>query len=154
MVVRFETLRHLPRREKRLVLKAIWLVWQVRLHAWFNPLGVLETYHHLPVQRGSSQHAPVYQLIWAIQTATRFVSHPTSLTEALAAKALLAQYGYDSRLHVGVTKKGQVFCAHVWLSQGGDVILGDADDLPQYRPFSTVKGQQAKIVWSSAKWEK
>jgi uncharacterized membrane protein YobD (UPF0266 family) len=103
------------------------------------------------VQWGGSQHAPVYQLIWAIQTATRFVSKPTSLTEALAAKALLAQYGYDSRLHVGVLKEGGIFHAHAWLTQAGDIILGDIENLSEYRPFSSIKGQKTNIVWRSAK---
>jgi hypothetical protein len=151
MVVRYASLRNLPPRDKRLIYKAAWLLWRVRLTSWLSLAHALETYHRLPVQWGGSQHAPVYQLIWAIQTATRFVSKPTSLIEALAAKALLAQYGYDSRLHVGVLKEGHTFHAHAWLTQAGDIILGETQNLSEYRPFSTIKGQQAKIVWGSAK---
>jgi Transglutaminase-like superfamily len=151
MVVRYESLRNLPRREKKLVRKAAWLLWRVRLSSWFSLTRALETYHRLPVQRSSSQHAPVYQLIWAIQTATRFVSKPTSLTEALAAKVLLAQYGYDSRLHVGVLKDRNTFHAHAWLTQGGGIILGETENLSEYRPFSAIKGQKAKVEWRSAK---
>lgn len=151
MVVRYESLRNLPRRDKRLVRKAAWVLWRVRLSAWVSLARALETYHRLPVQRSSSQHAPVYQLIWAVQTATRFISKPTSLVEALAAKALLAQYGYDSRLHVGVLKDGSIFHAHAWLTQAGEIILGDTENLSEYRPFSSIKGQKAQIIWRSAK---
>jgi hypothetical protein len=151
MVVRYESLRNLPSRDKKLIRKAAWLLWRVRLTSWLSLARALETYHRLPVQWGGNQHAPVYQLVWAIQTATRFVSKATSLTEALAAKALLAQYGYDCRLHVGVLKDGHTFHAHAWLTQAGEIILGETENLADYRPFSTIKGQQAKIVWRSAK---
>jgi hypothetical protein len=151
MVVRYASLRNLPGRDKKLIRKAAWLLWRVRLVSWLSLARALETYHRLPVQWGGNQHAPVYQLVWAIQTATRFVSNPTSLIEALAAKALLAQYGYDCRLHVGVLKDGYTFHAHAWLTQAGEIILGETENLADYRPFSTIKGQQAKIVWRSAK---
>jgi hypothetical protein len=151
MVVRFGTLRKLPAREKRLVLKAIWLLWQVRLSTWVNSVWALETYHRHKVQRESIHHAPVYQLIWAVQTAARFVAGTTSLVEALAAKTLLAHYGYDSRLHVGVVRKGRELEAHAWLTQAGEVVIGEVDELVTYRPFSSVKGQRNKLVWRSAK---
>jgi Transglutaminase-like superfamily len=147
MVVRFATIRQLPRRDKRLVLKTLLLLWRVQLSVWFNPVWTLETYHHLPIQRSHPRRAPVYQLLWAVQTAARFVPNVTSLTEALAAKALLAGYGYDSRLHVGVTKTGRVLEGHAWLSQGGDTLLGETKDLQEYRPISSVKGQRCKLLW-------
>jgi hypothetical protein len=151
MVVRFGTLRTLPSRDKRLVLKAVLLLWQVRVITSLSPVWALETYHRLRVQRESSHRAPVYQLIWAIQTAARFVSGTTSLVEALAAKALLASYGYDSKLHVGIVRKGERLIAYAWLTQNGEVILGEVDERVTYRSLSSVKGQRSKLVWHAAK---
>ncbi len=150
MVIRFETLRNLPRREKRLVLKTMWLLWRVQLSSWFSPARALESYHRSPVQRSGTQRAPVYQLLWAVQTASRFVPKTTSLTAALAAKVLLAQYGYDSKLHVGVIRVGTILEAHAWLTQGGDIILGSIPALSSYRPLSTIKGQEGQLVWRKA----
>ncbi len=151
MVAQIETLRHLPRRDRRLVLKTLALVWRVQLGLWFSPALALEAYHRVSVNRSNVQRAPVYQLLWAIQTASRLVPKVTSLTEALAAKSLLARYGYDSKLHVGVVKAGETVQAHAWLTQSGDILLGDLDDLTLYRPLSTIKGQKGKLVWRSAR---
>jgi Transglutaminase-like superfamily len=149
MVVRFEVLRNLPSRDKRLVLSAIWLLWNVRFSSWLSPMRALETYHRLPVERSSSHRAPVYQLLWAIEAAVRFVPKTTSLTQALAAKTLLARYGYDSKLHVGVAKEEETLQAHAWLSQGGAILLGEVEDLSKFRPLSSVKGQKTQLVWRS-----
>ncbi len=151
MVVQFDTLRHLPRRDRQLVLRTLALLWRVQLSLWFSPALALEAYHRMPINRAGNQRAPVYQLLWAIQTASRLLPKATSLTEALAAKALLARYGYDSRLHVGVVKVGEGLQAHAWLTQGGDILLGDLEDLTLYRPLSTIKGQKGKLVWRSAR---
>jgi Transglutaminase-like superfamily len=151
MVMQIETLRHLPNRDRRLVLNTMWLLWRVQLSLWFSPALALETYHRIMVNRSSSQHAPVYQILWAIQTASRFIPKVTSLTEALAAKALLARYGYDSKLHVGVLKAGTALEAHAWLTQSGDVLLGELEDLTSYRPLSTIKGRKSKLVWRSVR---
>jgi Transglutaminase-like superfamily len=151
MVMQIETLRHLPNRDRRLVLKTMGLLWRVQLSLWFSPALALETYHRIIVNRSSSQHAPVYQILWAIQTASRLIPRATTLTEALAAKSMLARYGYDSKLHVGVVKAGENLQAHAWLTQGGDVLLGELEDLTVYRPLSTIKGQKNKLVWRSAR---
>jgi hypothetical protein len=151
MVANLDTLRHLPRRDRRLVLGTLGLLWRVQLSLWLSPALALEAYHRIKMNRASSQRAPVYQLLWAIQTASRLVPNATSLTEALAAKVLLARYGYDSRLHVGVVKQADQLQAHAWLSQGGDILLGDVENLSLYRPLSTVKGQKSKLVWRSAR---
>ncbi|MGL4611072.1 MAG: lasso peptide biosynthesis B2 protein [Trueperaceae bacterium] len=147
MVIRHGVLRTLPRREKRLVFKAVWLVLSIRFSAWLNPAQAVETYHRVFVQRSSTHYAPIYQLIWAIQTATRLLPKTSSLVEALATKVLLARYGYDSKLHVGVAKKAERYEGHAWLTQGQDVIVGELSELTIYRPVSSVKGRKAKLDW-------
>jgi hypothetical protein len=151
MVTQIETLRHLPNRDRRMVLKTLVLMWRVQLSLWFSPVLALEAYHRVVVNRASVHHAPIYQLLWAIQTASRFLPKPTTLTEALTAKVLLARYGYDSKLHVGVVKASANLQGHAWLTQGGDVVLGELEELNLYRPLSTVKGQKSKLLWKSAK---
>jgi hypothetical protein len=149
--MQLEALRHMPRRDRRLVLGTLWLVWRVQLSMWLNPALTLKVYHNVVVNRNSFRRAPVYQLLWAIQTASRFLPKVTSLTEALAARTLLARYGYDSKLHVGVIKVGETVEAHAWLTQGGEVVLGGLEGLDFYRPLSTVKGHNHKLVWRLAR---
>jgi hypothetical protein len=151
MTTNIETLRHLPQRDRRMVLRTLALLWRVQFSLWFSPAFALESYHRVIVNRASVHHAPIYQLLWAVQTASRFLPKATTLTEALAGKVLLARYGYDSKLHVGVLKAGEALEGHAWLTQGGDVVLGELEDLTLYRPLSTVKGQRGKLVWKSAK---
>lgn len=151
MTTHIETLRHLPQRDRRMVLRTLALLWRVQIGLWFSPALALEAYHRVVVNRASARRAPVYQLLWSIQTASRFLPKATTLTEALAGKVLLARYGYDSKLHVGVIKVGETLQGHAWLTQGGDVVLGELEDLNLFRPLSTVKGQRSKLVWKAAR---
>lgn len=144
------TLRHLPNRERRLILKTIALMWRIQFGLWLNPALTVEGFNRTLVNRSSLRRAPIYQLLWAIQTAVHFVPRTTSLTEALTARVLFAIYGYDTKLHVGVLKESELFQAHAWLTHDTDILLGEHDRLNVYRPLSTARGQ-GKVVWRSAR---
>ena len=147
VVMDLSKLRGLSRREKRLIF-SVWVkLWSLRLELWLNPARTLNQVQRRSVNRYNEVHAPVYQILWAIQFTSRYVIRPTCLTQSLAAKTLLARYGYDSKLHLGVAKEDEKLEAHAWLTHEGQVILGDVEDLSRYRPLSTAKGQKDTLVW-------
>ncbi len=65
------------------------------------------------------------RVAWAISNAARFVPRATCVTQALAARRLLARRGWASEVCYGVGRlRGRVI-AHAWLESGGRVIVGD-----------------------------
>ena len=62
---------------------------------------------------------------WAIQVVSRRVPRASCLTQALAAQMILARYGYNSQLRVGVTRESpDGFRAHAWVESDGKIIVG------------------------------
>jgi Transglutaminase-like superfamily len=149
-VMELSKLRGLSRREKKLIFSAWVLLWSLRVGLWFNPAMTLHRVQRRSVNRYNLVHAPVYQILWAIQFTSQYVARPTCLTQGLAAKSLLAKFGYESKLHMGVAQDDQKLEAHAWLTQHGQVILGDVEDLSRYRPLSTAKGHENTLVWRSS----
>jgi hypothetical protein len=76
---------------------------------------------------------PSAQIAWAVGAAARFVPRATCLVRAIAAQRLLARYGYDSQVHIGVTKASGDFQAHAWVERDGVVCVG-ASEVP-YTPL-------------------
>ena len=148
-VMELSKLRGLSRREKKLMFSAWMLLWSLRLSLWLNPAATLNRVQRQSVNRYNVVHAPVYQILWVVQFTSHYVLRPTCLTQGLAAKALLAKFGYDSKLHMGVAHDDEKLEAHAWLTHQGQVILGDVEDLARYRPLSTAKGQENTLVWRS-----
>jgi hypothetical protein len=149
VVMGLSKLRGLSKREKRMVFNVWMLLWGLRLALWFNPTQIVNRVQRRSPMRHSVRHAPVYQILWAIQFCSYYVLRSTCLTQGLAAKTLLARYGYDSKLHLGVAKNDEWLEAHAWLTHQGQVILGDVEDLSRYRPLSSAKGQKQTLVWRS-----
>lgn len=142
-------LRGLSRREKKLVFNTLMLMWGVRLALWLNPNQTIRSVQRRAANKYHAVHFPVYQLLWAIQFASSYVVRPTSLAQGLTAKTLLAKYGYESKLHLGVVEAREKLEAHAWLTQQDQVILGDAEDLASFRPLSSARGQKQTLVWRS-----
>jgi hypothetical protein len=72
--------------------------------------------------------------IVAVRRASRFVPGATCLTQAIAARTLLARRGHSSTLHLGVAKEDGELKAHAWLEAGGRVVIGEFEDL-HYTPL-------------------
>jgi len=71
----------------------------------------------------------ISKLIWAVMVGTRTVPNSTCLIRALALSRLLAQNGYESRLHIGVKRTDGTFEAHAWVEHDGRAVIdrGEAD---------------------------
>jgi hypothetical protein len=64
-------------------------------------------------------------LVWAVETASRFVPRATCLTQALAAQIVLQRHGYSATFCLGVPAiPVRPFRAHAWLELDGRIILG------------------------------
>ena len=66
----------------------------------------------------------VIEIVRAVRYASRYVPYATCLTQALAARKLLEQYGQNAELKIGVTKSNGDFEAHAWLEIHGRIVLG------------------------------
>jgi hypothetical protein len=65
----------------------------------------------------------------------------TCLTNALAAQALLARYGYPATLRIGASRQDGGFSAHAWVERNGQVVIGGpASVVAQYSPFPHLDG--------------
>ncbi|MGP6089483.1 lasso peptide biosynthesis B2 protein [Antarctobacter jejuensis] len=73
-----------------------------------------------------AQRQAIDRTTWAIAVAARFVPWRSDcLVQALAARAMLAAHGVDSRLVIGVPRQmGDRFEAHAWLLSHGVTVTG------------------------------
>jgi hypothetical protein len=70
----------------------------------------------------------VRRVTWAVTHAARLVPAATCLTQAIAARRLLAQHGVRSDLRIGVARAGDGrMQAHAWLECDGTTILGHSE---------------------------
>lgn len=135
--------RALPPGRRRLVVRAAWLVPVVRLGLWLVPYGRVRDLLALDpkTRRAHSglRRAPrsrdgfVQDTVWAVVAVSRRVPGASCLTQALAARRLLAEAGLDSDLRIGVARGGDgAFEAHAWLERDGRVLLGDVDGMTRF----------------------
>jgi hypothetical protein len=117
-----------PQAEQRLLARALTLVAAVRLSLWFLParstLRAVGWYADR-VHSGKTAGPDVIRIGWAIRKAASHVPGATCLTQALAARLLLARHHHASQLYVGVARKaGGGMDAHAWVEAEGRVIVG------------------------------
>jgi hypothetical protein len=66
------------------------------------------------------------RIVWAVQVASRRIPGASCLTQALAARVLLAKCGIASQLRIGIARGEQGdFQAHAWLETAdGRAVIG------------------------------
>jgi len=74
----------------------------------------------------STSAPPARRVAWAIDSAARRVRGSTCLARALAGQVLLAHYGYNARLRIGVRKSNGAHAlqAHAWVTCDGETLIG------------------------------
>ena len=115
---------HLPLAQKRLLIRALFLVWMIRLGLLvlrFNRLRRLAT--SLPAAEIDPSFS-LERLIWAVEIASQFVPGAKCLARAMAAQLLLSEHGHRAELRIGVAKSDNKFQAHAWLEDEGKVLIG------------------------------
>ena len=120
--------------ERRLLIQSSLLLWAIRAGLALFPLQrVRRLLARLSGERGQ---APIRQIAWAVDAASRYGSPSTCLTRALAMKALLVRHGHPATLRIGVAKEaGGTLEAHAWVESGGVVVLGQVEELASYTPL-------------------
>ncbi len=135
----------LPVRDRLLIAEAVLSVAAVRLALIFLRFcDLLFWLEKASVQfraRSSAERPPSGRIIWAIQAASKWVPNANScLPRALAARFLLARWGYPAELSIGVAKDGDgKLEAHAWVESLGEVVIGEAQ--PGY--FIPLAAQEA-----------
>ncbi len=131
--------------EKRKVVISAWfLLVGIRLGLLLLPFQNLTRLLEAVYGRGSNQSKGgdnrVDRVLWAVETASRYVPRTTCLSRALAAQALLGQIGYPTSLRIGVKRGEQnALHTHAWLEAEGNVLIGRLPDLCCYKPLISVR---------------
>jgi Transglutaminase-like superfamily len=112
--------------ERRLLLRAFFLVAAIRAGLCLLPFRTVQRLTAGAPRGVAGLHAAA-RCVWAVRATSRFVPGATCLTQALAAQALLAESGHESRIEIGVGKDSQSrFRAHAWVVHGEEIVIGRA----------------------------
>jgi hypothetical protein len=135
--------------ERRMVLRALFVVVVARASLWIMPVGRARR-----VVARAAARAPVgsaEQVVWGVRAVSRYLPGATCLTQAIAAQSLLTRSGFPSQVEIGVAKekhrvgdgstsKNEVrrLHAHAWVVCQGQVVLGE----------SLVERYNSLLVWA------
>lgn len=125
---------------ERLVLLQAWLLLlfadlSLRLLPFSTILRYCGPRHAAHDSHATEMPMPVSRIASLVETSGRYCPFGTScLKEALVLSRLLSSRGIPATLRIGVGRHADVFTAHAWLEQEGQVILGDRD-LGSYTPL-------------------
>ena len=82
-------------------------------------------------------------VVWAVNSAGRYVPHATCLVRALAARDVFEHSGLSAELRIGVARdEGGRFEAHAWLEHQGRVVMGAGDDANRFVPLPLQRRRQ------------
>lgn len=115
---------HLPLAQKRLLLRAFFLVWMARLGLLVLRFNRRRRLTASPIVAEVDSSFSMERLIWSVETASQFVPGAKCLARAVAAQMLLAECGHRAELRIGVAKSDNKFQAHAWLEKEGKVLIG------------------------------
>lgn len=146
-MTRLRNFYRLSRTEKSLWLKAACLVVVLRMTLALLPLKILRDTIAWRWRKGSIVPGPgaptLRQIIWAAQSAARFVPGATCLVQSLSVLRLAISAGYRVRLKIGTAKEiDGTLKAHAWVEHQGQIVLGAAEE-NLYTPL---------LVWTEQGW--
>ena len=128
--------------ERQLAVRAVVLLWFVRLGSWVLPfrtvrawLPMLARVRHL---WGRDCELSAERVGWAVATMSRYVPAATCLVRAMVADRLLVELGFPSEIRLGVVKDehGRMQ-AHAWVESGAQVVIGGAE-AERFRPLRSL----------------
>lgn len=118
--------------ERKLFSQTVLLVAGVRASLTLSSLDTtLRWAERFVGSRSNSAHpseVSTEQAVLAVRRASTIVPGASCLTQAIAAKALLARGGQASTLRLGVAKLDADLEAHAWLEADGKVLIGQFED--------------------------
>jgi hypothetical protein len=81
----------------------------------------------------AGRRPPSASLAWAVRAASRRVPRASCLTQALALEGLLAEFGQQGVVRIGVARGPDgTFEAHAWLEHDGRVLIGEVPDMDRF----------------------
>jgi hypothetical protein len=120
-----------------------WL-WFFRLRNLFIPYRLTKKWvsEEIAIDSPASitNESVVKDVVRTVDKCKRFVPGSMCLTQALATRAVLKQYGQESNIRLGVTKSDVSFEAHAWVEVDGRIIFGRQTNNSRYsvlRPSSS-----------------
>lgn len=136
-----DTFFRLSKLEKIILIKALILLWIVRIMLWALPFQTLQTIIKKlnSTEENKIHSVHIEKLIWAVEVMSAYTLCATCLTRALAAQILLAKYNYSSNIKIGVSKNKGEFEAHAWLESEDITILGKCGT--EYVPILKIDGK-------------
>ncbi len=127
--------------DKLILIKALFLLWIIRIMLWIHPFQTLQKIltRFSSTNKNESPKTTMKKLIWAINVMSIYTPNATCLTKALAAQLLLARHHYSSNIKIGVSKNESGFEAHAWLVSDDNIILGESEK--EYIPILNMDGK-------------
>jgi hypothetical protein len=130
-----------------LFIKAVCLLAAIRVALALIPLNALRDALAWRWRKKSVVPYPaaptLQQIIWATQSAARFVPGVTCLVQGLTALRLGISAGYPVTLNIGTAKEiNGALRAHAWVEYQGQIILGRAQE-NIYTPL---------LIWAERGW--
>lgn len=130
----------LSRQEQQVFLRALYLLVYYRLGLKFRTLReLLQDLDKRCTLTGktAASSIPVGRIAQLLATASRYVPFTTCLSKALAGMVVCHEFGYSTKLHIGVkSKQKQRISAHAWLTLSGEIVLCNLPDILQYTELS------------------
>lgn len=130
--------------QKRMLFEAVALVGVVRGALYALPfrrvLRAVEKRAEACASGRAVDEEEVQRVLWAVGAAgRRLLPKRPCLTQALAARFMLARRGCHVQLIIGVAKEQEgPLKAHAWLERDGTVILGGVDSPTRYQAFPAI----------------
>lgn len=135
---RLRKFAQLPPGEQWLLLRAVFLLWAVRVALWSLPFRTVNAFvtRHSRAQTAPMNAPPLERLTWILAAAgTMLPGQRTCLVRALAGSILVGGQGYSPVLRLGVARQAEgKLDAHAWLECEGQVVVGGTD-LDRYAAF-------------------
>jgi hypothetical protein len=120
--------------ERKIIVKAFFLLTIIRLGMWLVPFRTLQKtlwrLYPCPVTAKVPSPSPellqsAKKISWAVKAVSRYVPSATCLVQALTLQCLLSQEGIYSDLAIGIARRDESgIAAHAWLEVDGTVIIG------------------------------
>lgn len=131
--------------ERRLFFDGILLMSLVRVALWICPIQRimrrLERMEKKRVAPGVLPGITAQRAARRLRQAAGFCPVPiTCLAQALAAKTLMARYGYAGTLRIGVLKSDARLQAHAWLECSDGVLIGNP--MPSGKEYVPLAGAE------------
>lgn len=119
----------LPNRKRKLLIKALLMVWLIRLGLWLFSFKRLDRWLGYFDSARSNETKPDWEFVGeavaAVRSSAGYVPAASCLTQALAVRAILKSKKQNSRLIIGIDKdRTKGFEAHAWIEIGDRIIIG------------------------------